>query len=78
MLLMLANVATLVFFLAVYAYIAAEVMMGGGSPAEATWKVVVPSFVAAIALRVLAWLFAPRSSTNRRREQLEQMLRSRR
>ena len=59
-------------------YIAADVMMGGGSAAEMAWNVLVPSLGAAIGLRVLAWLVAPRASMNRRREQMQQMLRARR
>ena len=78
MLLMFANIATVVFFVSVYVYIAADVMMGGGSTAEMAWNVIVPSLGAAIGLRVLAWLVAPRASMNRRREQMQQMLRARR
>ena len=78
MLLMLANIATVVFFVAVYVYVAAEVMAGGGSAAELAWQVLVPSLGAAFGLRVLAWLVAPRASMNRRREQMQQMLRARR
>ncbi|HUG91596.1 MAG TPA: hypothetical protein VML55_12215 [Planctomycetaceae bacterium] len=78
MLSMLANIATVVFFVAVYVYIATDVMAGGGSTAELSWRVVVPSFVAAIALRALAWLFGPRARMNRRREHLEELLRARR
>jgi C4-dicarboxylate transporter len=65
-----ANIATVVFFIALYVYIAAEVMMGGGSAAAMAWKVVVPSLGAAGGFRVLAWLFAPRASASRRRAQL--------
>ena len=73
-----ANIATVVFFVAVYVYIAAEVMLGGGATAELAWRVLVPAFVGAVVLRALAWLFAPRASIARRRERLEAMLRSRR
>ena len=78
MLLMFANISTVVFFVAVYVYIAAEVMMGGGSTAELAWKVIVPTLIAAIVLRVLAWLCAPRATISRQREQMLQMLRARR
>lgn len=77
MLLMLSNMATILFFVTVYVYVAAEVMIGGGKTAELAWQVLVPSIGAAIGLRVLAWLFAPRASVNRRREQMQKLLRAR-
>lgn len=65
-----ATIAEIGFLIALYVYMATDILEAGEGVAQFAWSTLGPLLLAAVALRSLAWLFAPRFKTPRHQRRL--------